>query len=160
MLASEETSFTVSRIPGTLSRIRRKRRVEGGRQGRREGKEKVEEEGTIKKKDKKRWNTWTPTKILKVLQGQSKIKLLDASLSRELKMLRARLTRGSRSAALEGVWPWHRKSCKILKLQISAHTRLYTGNTSLHSTVLDPLPCRRQQHSSSLTQGRWITELQ
>lgn len=53
MLASKETSFTVSRIPGTLSRIRRKRRVEGGRQGRREGKEKVEEEGTIKKKTKK-----------------------------------------------------------------------------------------------------------
>lgn len=52
MLASEEISFTVSRIPGTLSRIRRKRGVEGGRQGRREGKEKVEEEGTIKKRQK------------------------------------------------------------------------------------------------------------
>lgn len=53
MLASEEIIlFTVSRISGTLSRIRRKKGVEGGRQGRREGKEKVEEEGTIKRTKK------------------------------------------------------------------------------------------------------------
>lgn len=51
-LAPEEIIlFTVSWIPGTLSRIRRKKGEEGGRQGRREGKEKVEE-GTVKRTKK------------------------------------------------------------------------------------------------------------
>lgn len=76
MLASEEISFTVSRIPGTLSRIRRKRRVEGGRQGRREGKERVEEEGTIKKKKTKKMKHMNSKKDIKNFKRATKDQII------------------------------------------------------------------------------------